>query len=149
MNILSLSYDELAKHLGVSVSGARKREDLAHWPRPKGPAAGTRLAVEATEIIPPGFAAKAMALFPDQPKRHQGEQLRMLEDRIAMLEDEVSALHGKLAKAERLAQSERYKAQQERNRVAGLTAHVQNLGARLATLQQRPWWRRLLVPRLS
>lgn len=139
MTTLSLTYAELAERLGISVDGARMKVKRQKWPKTKGNDGAVRVIVEEAELAPNERSLNVRTTFPEQPN----EQVRTLEAHIATLKEQ-------LQKAETMAATERAKAEQERERVADLTAQLLNLTADMMGLQQahqaerqRPWWRRL------
>jgi hypothetical protein len=144
MNLLSLSYGELAQQLGISGDRARKREARPGWSRLRG---GN--GIPPADAVPPKKdqarpAAKSMTVLP--PNKPAAEQVNRVDTRLA-LQDE-------LGRAERLALAEQYNVVQERKKAAELRAEVQRLNARVRELQQaeedrmqQPWWQRIMTPR--
>lgn len=152
MNLLSLSYGELAQQLRIPVKSSGPSERRFQW---AGPKAGSGAPPEAT-----------MALAKDQtqpenrsvtvvaPRKAAAESVHQLETRIAILNGQMAALQDELGKAEALALAEQYNVVQERKKAALLRAEVHRLTARLRDLQQTEragsrcsWWKRLLAPR--
>jgi hypothetical protein len=125
MNLISLTYAELAERLGISADGARMKVKRAKWTKMRGNDGAVRVLVPDHELSAP---EPVMPAFPDRA----AEQARTLEAHIATLTEQ-------LAKAESRADSEREK-------VADLTAQLLRLATDMMTLQQaqaRPWWKRL------
>lgn len=125
MNLISLTYAELAERLGISADGARMKVKRAKWTKMRGNDGAVRVLVPDHELSTP---EPVMPAFPDQA----AEQARTLEAHIATLTEQ-------LAKAESRADAEREK-------VADLTAQLLRLATDMMTLQQaqaRPWWKRL------
>ena len=125
MNLISLTYAELAERLGISADGARMKVKRAKWTKMRGNDGAVRVLVPDHELSAP---EPVMPAFPDQA----AEQVRTLEAHIATLTEQ-------LAKAESRADAEREK-------VADLTAQLLRLTTDMMALQQaqaRPWWRRL------
>lgn len=125
MNLISLTYAELAERLGISADGARMKVKRAKWTKMRGNDGAVRVLVPDHELSAP---EPVMPAFPDQA----AEQVRTLEAHIATLTEQ-------LAKAESRADAEREK-------VADLTAQLLKITTDMMALQQaqaRPWWRRL------
>ena len=125
MNLISLTYAELAERLGISADGARMKVKRAKWTKMRGNDGAVRVLVPDHELSAP---EPVMPAFPDQA----AEQARTLEAHIATLTEQ-------LAKAESRADAEREK-------VADLTAQILKITTTMMTLQQaqaRPWWKRL------
>lgn len=151
MNLLSLSYGELAEQLGISVKSTRPKERRFEW---SGLTGGRRVSPEST--VAPGTdqpqpAARTTTVL--APRNPAPEQMNRLEARIATLTGQMAALQEELGRAERLALAEQYNVVQERKKAAELRAEVHRLTAILRDLQQagqdRPqpaWWKRLLAP---
>lgn len=149
MNLLSLSYGELAQQLGISGDRARKREARPGWSRLRG---GN--GVPPADAAPPKKDqdrpnAKTMTVL--APQKPGPEQVQRLEARLATMSGQMAALQDELARAERVALTEQYNVVQERKKAAELRAEVQRLNARVRDLQQaeharsqQPWWRGLL-----
>ena len=152
MNLLSLSYGELAQQLGISGDRARKREARPGWSRLRG---GN--GIPPADAVPPKRdqarpAAKSMTVLP--PNKPAAEQASRVDTRLATLNGQVAALQDELGRAERLALAEQYNVVQERKKAAELRAEVQRLNARVRELQQaeedrmqQPWWQRIMTPR--
>lgn len=125
MNLISLTYAELAERLGISADGARMKVKRAKWTKMRGNDGAVRVLVPDHELSAP---EPVMPAFPDQA----AEQVRTIEAHIATLTEQ-------LAKAESRADAEREK-------VADLTAQLLRLTTDMMALQQaqaRPWWKRL------
>jgi hypothetical protein len=153
MNLLSLSYDELAQHIGIAVKPGRGRESRARPSRLRDHDEADGATVPPAEIIQPRPVTKAVAVFTGQPAKPATDQIRRLEARIAVLSNQVADLQDRLGMAERLAHDEQFRVVQERKKSAELMTRVQKLSARIRQLQHaepverpRPWWRRLLSP---
>lgn len=152
MNLLSLSYGELAQQLGLSGHGASKRKARPEWSRLRGGSG-----VPPADAAPPKKdqdrpSAKTMTVL--APHKSGPEQIQRLEARLATMSGQMAALQDELARAEQVALTEQYNVVQERKKSAELKAEVQRLNARVRDLQQaeharrqQPWWRRLLAPR--
>jgi hypothetical protein len=153
MNLLSLSYDDLAQQMGIAVKPGRGRENRSRPSRLRDHDGAAGATVPPAEIIRPVPATKAVTVFTGQPAKPVTDQVRRLEARITVLSNQVADLQDRLGAAERLAHDEQYKLVQERKKSAQLMTQVQKLSARLRRIQQaepverpRPWWRRLLSP---
>lgn len=137
MSTLSLTYVELAERLGISVDGARMKTKRAKWVKMKGNDGCVRVLVPEheltpTEPVPPPLGEQA------------AEQVRTLEAHILTLKEQVSGLSAQIAQ-------ERGRADEEREKVADLTAQLLRLTGEMMDLQKtreaerlRPWWRRLV-----
>lgn len=143
MAILSLTYAELAERLGVSIDGARMRVKRARWPKVKGNDGAMRVTVEESELAPAERSPNVSPEFGEQPNEQAAELVRTLEDHIATLKSQAALMLAHLAKAESMMEEERAKADQERERVADLTAQLNKMATDMVEWQRRPWWRRL------
>ena len=150
MAVLSLSYAELAERLGVSVDGARMKVKRAGWPKVKGNDGTMRVTVDDGELTAPERSPNVRPAFAEQPNDHAAEQVRTLKAHIATLKEQLALMGDHAGKAEALANAERTRAEQEREKVADLTAQLLKLTADMMALQQahqaerqRPWWKRL------
>ncbi len=143
MAVLSLSYAELAKRLGVSIDGARMKAKRARWPKVKGNDGTMRVSVEEAELTPTERSPNVRPAFAEQPNEHVVEHIRTLEAYVATLKDQ-------LAKAEALASDHGREVAVERERVADLTAQLLRLTTELLDARKpaepaprRSWWQRL------
>ena len=159
MAILSLTYAEVAERLSVTVSGARMRVKRAGWPKVKGNDGTMRVMVDDGELTPVARSPNVRPPVREQPNEQVAEQLRTLEAMIALFKEQTVVLQEQLAKAETLANTERTRAEQEREKVTDLTvqlcratADAMALHADMMAIQKayqaerqrhRPWWRRL------
>jgi len=155
MAVLSLTYAELAKRLGITVNGARMRVKRAGWPKVKGNDGTMRVTVDDGELTPNERSPNVRPAFAGQTLK----QVRTLEAIITLLKGQTVVLQEQLDKAETLANTERTRAEQEREKVADLTAQLcwatadaMALHADIMAIQkayqaerQRPrsWWKRM------
>lgn len=137
MNLISLTYAELAERLGISADGARMKVKRAKWTKMRGNDGAVRVLVPDHELSAP---EPVMPAFPDQA----AEQVRTLEAHILTLKEQVSGMSAQIAQ-------ERGRADEEREKVADLTAQLLRLTGEMMDLQRareaeklRAWWRRLV-----
>lgn len=149
MNLLSLSYHELAEQMGISIKSGHAKQSRAERFTLKRNGGAAVAAVQPVEFKRTKPDRETPQKPTGQTSTSQSEQRQIFESRIATLNGQVAELRAEISKAEKLAGAEQDRLVHERRTSAkGMAQQFNAKTSRSQHAQQddsrRSWWRRVV-----